>query len=278
MQQEKLASLGRLTAGIAHEIRNPLNFINNFATLSVERAGELIAALKNLQGTLNSREMEEVEELINDLRFNVDRISNHGLRADGIVRGMMEHARGISGARRATDLNALVEEYVNLAFHAMRAEKSGFTCSIERDYDPNAGPVELVPQEIGRVVLNLTNNAFYSIYEKRHQAGQAHFVPTIKISTRRLNGSVEIRIADNGTGMPETTRKRIFEPFFTTKPAGHGTGLGLSLSYDIVTHGHGGKLEVESTEHEGATFILTLPSPAPIRTGATDSQLTTVDT
>lgn len=277
VQQEKLASLGRLTAGIAHEIRNPLNFINNFATLSVERAEELINTLMRLQGKLGEEDLQDIQELIDDLRFNVDRISSHGQRADGIVRGMMEHARGVSGARRATDLNALVEEYVNLAYHGMRAEKPGFTCAIERDYDPNAGPVELVPQEIGRVLLNLANNAFYSVYEKRLQAGQAHFVPTLRISTRRLNGTVEIRIADNGMGMSEAVRKRIFEPFFTTKPAGYGTGLGLSLSYDIVTHGHNGNLEVESTENEGATFIVTLPSPAPVHSIATDPHFSTVD-
>ncbi len=201
----------------------------------------------------------QVEELLVDLRFNAQKISEHGQRADSIVQGMLEHSRGHAGERRALTINSLVEEYVNLAYHGMRARQADFNATLERHYDEAVGAIELVPQDMGRVLLNLLNNAFYAVYERR-LALDGTFEPRVSVSTRALGECIEIRVEDNGGGIPEAIRDRIFEPFFTTKPTGSGnTGLGLSLSYEIVTQGHGGTLAVESTEGEGATFVVTLP-------------------
>ena len=246
-----MASLGHLTAGIAHEIKNPLNFVNNFAALNAELFDDLHDALKG-------GNMDEAEALLPDLRSNMDRIETHGRRADAIVHAMMQHASGRSGQRVATDLNQLVSEHIDLAYHGKRAQVSDFNIEIKRDLDMDTGDVEVVPQEIGRVLLNLLGNAFDAVQEKvtRSDGGSR---PAVKVTTHKVEGQVEIQVVDNGPGIAQEIRSQIFEPFFTTKPTGSGTGLGLSLSYDIVTQGHGGTLTVESEEGEGATFIVTLP-------------------
>ena len=257
--KEKMASLGQLTAGIAHEIKNPLNFVNNFAQLSVELAEELSEELEANKAVPVAEVLGEVDELLGDLRFNAEKIHEHGRRADGIVHGMLEHSRGKAGERRTLAVNTFVEEYVNLAYHGMRARETNFNVTIERDYDEAAGEVSVVPQEMGRVLLNVFNNAFYAVFEKR-QADGSGYAPMVQVSTRRQGRRIAIRVQDNGPGIPEAIRARIFEPFFTTKPTGSGnTGLGLSLSYEIVTQGHGGMLAVESEEGHGATFVVMLP-------------------
>ena len=257
VQQEKLASLGELTAGIAHEIKNPLNFITNFSALTSELAGEISTAAA-------ANDLGEVRFLVEDLQTNAQMIEKHGKRADSIVRSMMEHARTGSGTREAVGLNALIDEYVDLAYHGKRATRPAFNAEIVRDYGPDVGQVEVVPQEFGRVVLNLVGNAFDALMEHAgaqngHAATAARGAPRLQVATRRTGGAVEVRVADNGPGIPEATRQKIFEPFFTTKETGKGTGLGLSMSYDIVTQGHGGTLDVESTPGEGSTFIVRLP-------------------
>ncbi len=249
IHQEKMASLGALTAGIAHEIKNPLNFITNFAGLNDELATEMREALE--AGA-------SVEDLLSSIQRNSRIVVEHGQRADRIVQSMMRHASGASGERQRVRLNQLVNEYVDLAFHGVRANRPGFEVAITREFDEAAGEIELVPQQIGQVLVNLFNNAFDAV-EERRRLGEA-YSPAVKVSTHRSDGTIEIRVADNGVGIPPSVRDRIFEPFFTTKPAGSGTGLGLSLSYEIVTRGHGGSLEVESREGEGTTFIVTLPS------------------
>ena len=251
IQSEKMASLGQLTAGIAHEIKNPLNFVNNFAGLSQE----LVDELEEAAGP------EEQRALLAALKANAAKIEEHGRRADAIVRQMMEHARSGSGERRVTGLNALVAEYVTLAYHGMRARHPGFAVTLVQDFADDVGEVEIVPQEIGRVLINLLDNAFDAVRE-RATAEDGAYTPTVRITTQHLEeGGVEVRVADNGAGMPEAVRARVFEPFFTTKPTGSGTGLGLSMSYDIVTHGHRGSLTVESRQGEGAVFRMMLPVP-----------------
>ncbi len=257
--KEKMASLGQLTAGIAHEIKNPLNFVNNFAQLSVELTDELADELEANKEAPVAEVLGEVEELLDDLRFNANKIHEHGLRADNIVHGMLEHSRGKAGERRIVAVNTFFDEYVNLAYHGVRARQPDFNVTIDRDFDEAAGEVTVTPQEMGRVLLNLLNNAFYAVHEKR-RAGDAAYEPRVCVGTRARDGHVEIRVQDNGPGIPAAVGARIFEPFFTTKPTGSGnTGLGLSLSYEIVTQGHGGTLSVESEEGRGATFIVTLP-------------------
>ncbi|HYE58000.1 MAG TPA: ATP-binding protein, partial [Rhodothermales bacterium] len=262
IQQEKLASLGALTAGIAHEIKNPLNFVNNFAQLS----RELVEEIKSERGEKPELRVADVEDVLMDLADNVARIEEHGRRADGIVKNMLMHARSGSGRREPTPLNALVEEAANLAYHGMRAQRAGVDVVLETSLDPAVGVVSVVPQEISRVVLNLAGNALYAVAARKERAGGQgdgaapgeSFVPTVRVSTHAVGGAVEIRVWDNGGGIPEAVRAKVFEPFFTTKPAGEGTGLGLSLSHDIVA-AHGGALGVESAGGE-TTFTLTLPT------------------
>ena len=249
VQSEKMASLGQLTAGIAHEIKNPLNFVNNFATLSIELADELNEALKK---------GEDIELILEDLKMNAANITKHGQRADRIVRSMMEHARGGNRELQMVKLNDLVEEYVNLAFHGMRAQKEAINVSIVRSYDDQVGDVLMVPQEIGRVVINLCSNAFDAMREKR-MVSDTQYVPKLQVVTQCSGKFAEVYVKDNGCGVSDAQKERIFEPFFTTKPAGAGTGLGLSISYDIVVAGHKGEFEVASTSQEGTEFVIRLP-------------------
>ncbi|WP_298259368.1 GAF domain-containing protein [Bradyrhizobium sp.] len=259
VQTEKLASLGQLTAGIAHEIKNPLNFVNNFSALS----GELIDELNDLiqSATLDDKTREEIDELTNMLKGNLDKVVQHGKRADSIVKNMLLHSREGSGERRAADINAIVEESLNLAYHGARAEKSGFNIALQRDLDPSAGVVDLYPQEITRVFLNLISNGFYAA-NKRKEAGDEGFEPLLTATTKNLGSRVEIRIRDNGTGIPAEVKEKMFNPFFTTKPAGEGTGLGLSMSHDIIVKQHGGKIDVETEPGAFTEFIITLPRAA----------------
>lgn len=258
VQQEKLASLGALTAGIAHEIKNPLNFVNNFAVLSVELADELAGEIARLEERIGDEDADELQAIIDDLKMNAEKITEHGKRADGIVKSMLLHSRGKSGEREETDLNSLLNEYVNLAFHGMRAQDPQFNCDIAREYDESIGLVDVIPQDVGRVFINLLNNAFYAVGEKAKTTNGA-YQPVVAVSTRRVNDRVEVVVKDNGPGIPESVRKKIFEPFFTTKPTGSGTGLGLSLSHDIVTREHGGSMQVDSEEGEATTFTVSLP-------------------
>ena len=258
VQQEKLASLGALTAGIAHEIKNPLNFVNNFAVLSVELADELTEEIEKIEAQIGEDESDELRAIIDDLKINAEKIAEHGKRADGIVKSMLLHSRGKSGERQETNLNALLNEYVNLAFHGMRAQDPQFNCEIRRNFDESIGEVNIIPQDVGRVFINLLNNAFYAVAEKARSVN-GQYAPVVCVSTRRTKDWIEIVIEDNGPGIPEKVREKIFEPFFTTKPSGSGTGLGLSLSHDIVTREHGGSLQVESREGEATTFTISLP-------------------
>jgi len=259
VQTEKLASLGQLTAGIAHEIKNPLNFVNNFAALSAELIEELNDVLK--PAALDDRTREEIDELALMLKGNLEKVVQHGKRADSIVKNMLLHSREGSGEHRPADINAIVEESLNLAYHGARAEKSGFNITLRRDLDPNAGMIDLYPQEITRVFLNLISNGFYAA-AKRKEAGEAGFEPMLGASTKKLGNAVEIRIRDNGTGIPLDVKEKMFNPFFTTKPAGEGTGLGLSMSHDIVVKQHGGKIDVVTEPGAFTEFIITLPRTA----------------
>jgi signal transduction histidine kinase len=256
VQTEKLASLGQLTAGIAHEIKNPLNFVNNFSAVSAELIDELNGVLKS--AALDGKTREEIDELTHMLKGNLEKVIQHGKRADSIVKNMLLHSREGSGEHRAADINAIVEESLNLAYHGARAEKSGFNITLERDLDPAAGMVDLYPQEITRVLLNLISNGFYAA-TKRKDAGDDGFAPTLRASTKNLGKRVEIRIRDNGTGIPPEVKEKMFNPFFTTKPAGEGTGLGLSMSHDIVVKQHGGTIDVETQPQAYTEFIITLP-------------------
>jgi signal transduction histidine kinase len=259
VQKEKMASLGELTAGIAHEIQNPLNFINNFA----EVAEELLAELK--EGPL--RELPEqhkpaAEALVNELTQDLVKITCHGHRADSIVKSMLEHTRTHSHEPQLTDLNALADEYLRLAYHGLRAKDKTFNASFSTDFDPALEPVPVVGQDIGRVLLNLFNNAFYAVHE-RYKLGQADYRPTVCVSTRcAASGEVEIRVRDNGLGVPKAVQQKIFQPFFTTKPTGEGTGLGLSLSYEIITKGHNGTIQLDTREGEFTEFTVSLPVTA----------------
>ncbi|GAB3713735.1 hypothetical protein GCM10027592_53190 [Spirosoma flavus] len=251
IQKEKLASLGELTAGIAHEIQNPLNFVNNFSEVSVELVDEL-------KSELAKGDVEEANFIANDLASNLNKINHHGGRASSIVKGMLEHSRTESGEKRPTDLNALADEYLKIAYHGMRAKDNAFNCELVTHFDPALEPVAVAPQEIGRVLLNLYNNAFYAVSERARQSKDSDYQPTVTVNTRRAGNRVEIRVLDNGTGISESVKAKIFQPFFTTKPTGQGTGLGLSLSYDIITKGYEGTLRVESLAGEGSTFIVEL--------------------
>ncbi|HYI31729.1 MAG TPA: ATP-binding protein [Bradyrhizobium sp.] len=256
VQTEKLASLGQLTAGIAHEIKNPLNFVNNFSALSVELIDELNDVLK--PAALDDKTREEIDELTHMLKGNLEKVVQHGKRADSIVKNMLLHSREGSGEHRPADINAIVEESLNLAYHGARAEKSGFNITLKRDFDPAAGMIDLYPQEITRVFLNLISNGFYAA-TKRKEAGEDAFEPMLSATTKSLGNKVEIRIRDNGTGIPLEVKEKMFNPFFTTKPAGEGTGLGLSMSHDIVVKQHGGRIDVITEPGAFTEFIITLP-------------------
>ena len=263
VQQEKMASLGQLTAGVAHELKNPLNFVNNFAQLSAELLDDFEDELREDPSRTITEGLESSGDLLADLRANANKIREHGRRADGIIRSMLAHSRAQPGPHRPAPLNGLVEEYVGLAYHGMRAEHTGFNVDIQKSLDPAVGEVSMVPEEIGRVFLNLLDNALQAMRTRAAAEGDG-YAPVLSVVTRPMpGGGAEVRIADNGAGIPDDVRDRIFEPFFTTKPTGEGTGLGLSLTYEIVVHGHGGALDVESTEGEGTTFVVTLPGEDP---------------
>ena len=259
IQSEKLASLGELTAGIAHEIQNPLNFVNNFAEVSAEMLDEMHEELEKGDTT-------EAIAIATDLKTNLEKINHHGQRASSIVKGMLEHSRTSSGVKAPTDLNALADEFLRLAYHGLRAKDSNFNATLETHFDPDLPLVSVIPQDIGRVLLNLINNAFYAVAERSRStvgaplAGAQSYQPTVTISTQKIDNQILIMVEDNGNGIPESIRDKIFQPFFTTKPTGQGTGLGLSLAYDIVTKGHSGTLAVETAENEGTTFIIQLPN------------------
>jgi two-component system, NtrC family, sensor kinase len=285
IQAEKMASLGELTAGIAHEIQNPLNFVNNFSEVSMELLEEVKESRARSQETRPKTEADEIEdEVLEDIKKNLEKITHHGKRADSIVKGMLEHSRASTGEKVLTDINALADEYLRLAYHGLRAKDKSFNCTLDTFLDMKLDKVEVVPQNIGRVLLNLYNNAFYAVQQRQKQmpalAGQhaeeePAYVPAVTVSTQQTEGQVEIRVQDNGVGIPENVRSKIFQPFFTTKPTGQGTGLGLSLSYDIVK-AHGGVLQLDIEEGKdpptlplrqsggkaGTSFIIQLPVKA----------------
>jgi signal transduction histidine kinase len=261
IQAQKMAALGQLTASIAHEIKNPLNFVNNFAGLSVELLDELKEAAASGIAALDEDKRTEVDETIKMLTGNLEKIAEHGRRADGIVKSMLEHSRGGSSERREVDLNTLVEEALNLAYHGARAQDQSFNITLERDFDQALAPIELAPQEMTRVFLNLFGNGFYAAAKRQRDRIDPKFQPTLKVSTRALGDAVEISVRDNGVGIPPELRDKLFQPFFTTKPTGEGTGLGLSISYDIVTQQHGGTIEVDSDVGEFTEFMVRLPRP-----------------
>lgn len=248
IQQEKLASLGALTAGIAHEIKNPLNFVNNFSELSTELVDEFIQ-------TTDETERQEIGA---DLKLNLQKINEHGKRADSIVKNMLQHSRSGSGEKQLTDINQICEEYFNLAFHGKRATDANFNCEMVKQLDINLPKINCVIQDISRVILNLINNAFDAVRERELESKTAQYKPSVKLTTLQINNTISISISDNGKGIPPHIKEKIFEPFFTTKPAGQGTGLGLSLSYDIVK-AHGGEMKLETKEGEGSEFVIQLP-------------------
>jgi len=267
---EKMASLGELTAGIAHEIQNPLNFVNNFSEVSVEMLNEMKTELKK-------GNTEDAVYITDDIIHNLEKIIHHGKRADSIVKGMLQHSRKSTGQKEPTDINKLVDEYLRLAFHGMRAKDKSFNVKLNTDFDKTIGKINIIPQDVDRVLLNLYNNAFYAVTEKKKLLAAAtaeaektdnlsikviankYYEPAISVITKNLGTKVEIRVKDNGNGIPATALDKIFQPFFTTKPTGEGTGLGLSLSYDIITKGHSGTLKVETKEGKGSEFIIQLP-------------------
>jgi signal transduction histidine kinase len=260
IQKEKMASLGELTAGIAHEIQNPLNFVNNFSEVTVE----LLEELKNgALDKLPQKDKSEVNELLDDLTQNLQKITHHGKRADAIVKGMLQHSRASTGIKEPIDINALADEYLRLSYHGLRAQDKTFNATIETNFSDDIGQIQIIPQDIGRVLLNLFTNAFHSVAEKSKKASET-FNPTVSVSTKKIYNSevesdvVEIIVRDNGLGIPESVVDKIFQPFFSTKRTGEGTGLGLSISYDIIT-AHGGEINVETREGEGAEFIIQLP-------------------
>ncbi|MEO5947431.1 MAG: ATP-binding protein [Chitinophagaceae bacterium] len=266
IQSEKMASLGELTAGIAHEIQNPLNFVNNFSEVSNELIDEM-----NVE--LDKGDIEEAKVIAGDVKSNLEKINHHGKRADAIVKGMLQHSPSSSGVKEPTDINALCDEYLRLTYHGLRAKNKSFNATMKTDFDNSIGNINIIPQDIGRVILNLLTNAFYVVNEKKHQHPELDYEPTVTIKTTSIHPpsggrSIQIKVSDNGGGIPQKLLDKIFQPFFTTKPTGQGTGLGLSLSYDIVTKGHSGELKVETKEArpddpvgrgEGTTFIISLP-------------------
>ncbi|MBK8682997.1 MAG: GHKL domain-containing protein [Bacteroidetes bacterium] len=249
IQSEKMASLGELTAGIAHEIQNPLNFVNNFSEVN----SELIDELKTELAIGNK---QQAIELADDIKANEEKINHHGKRADAIVKGMLQHSRSSTGKKELTDINSLCDEYLRLSYHGLRAKDKTFNATMKTDFDQTLEKINIIPQDIGRVILNVLTNAFYAVSEKKKQLGDG-YEPTVLINTRKVNKHIEIHVNDNGNGIPQKVLDKIFQPFFTTKPTGQGTGLGLSLSYDIVK-AHGGELKVETKEGEGSTFIISI--------------------
>ena len=259
VQTEKLASLGQLTAGVAHEIKNPLNFVNNFADLSVELVGEIEDAIASAGKALDPKIKAEVDEIAGMLKGNLAKVVHHGRRADSIVKNMLAHSRESGGERRPVDLNATVNEALSLAYHGARAEKPGFNITLERDLDPAVGQIEVFPQEFTRVLLNLIGNGFHAANKKRLDGAPPGFEPVLHVATKTFPDRIEIKVRDNGTGIPDAVKARIFEPFFTTKPTGEGTGLGLSLSHDIVVKQHGGSLSVATEPGSFTEFTVILP-------------------
>lgn len=260
IQKEKMASLGELTAGIAHEIQNPLNFVNNFSEVSQEMIEEIQDERKKVQP---ERDENLQDELLSDLAQNIKKITHHGGRASAIIHSMLEHSRTSAGERQSTNLNALCEEYLRLSYHGLRAKDKSFNATLLTDFEATLPEMNIVPQDIGRVLLNLFNNAFYAVQQRQKESASTDktYRPTVWVSAKALtkgSGAV-ISVRDNGTGIPDAVKDKIFQPFFTTKPTGEGTGLGLSLSYDIVTKGHGGEMRVESLEGEGTEFVIRLP-------------------
>ena len=260
VQTQKLASLGQLTAGIAHEIKNPLNFVNNFSAVSAELIDELREALTGAH--LDEQAAAEISETVDTLQGNLDKVVQHGKRADAIVKNMLLHSREGSGEHRLVDINALVEESLNLAYHGARAEKQGFTITLERSLDPAAGAADVFPQDITRALLNLISNGFYAATKRKAETNGGDYEPTLAAATKNLGDRVEIRIRDNGTGIPPEVKEKMFNPFFTTKPAGEGTGLGLSISHDIIVKQHGGSIEVDTQPGEFTEIRVILPRAA----------------
>ena len=254
IQSEKMASLGELTAGIAHEIQNPLNFVNNFSEVNRELIEELKGERQKAEG---ERNIILENEILNDIEANEEKINHHGKRADAIVKGMLQHSRSSTGVKEPANINALADEYLRLSYHGMRAKDKEFNAVMQTDFDNNIGKINIISQDIGRVLLNLYNNAFYAVNEKAKQQPN-DYEPTISVSTKKINSTIELTVKDNGNGIPQKVLDKIFQPFFTTKPTGEGTGLGLSLSYDIVK-AHGGEIKVETKDGEGTTFIILLP-------------------
>jgi two-component system, NtrC family, sensor kinase len=252
MQAERMASLGELTAGIAHEIQNPLNFINNFSEATEE-------LLQEIEEYLQTGNYDEAAVVIEEAKQNLQKITHHGKRAESVVKGMLQHSRKSDGQKVPTDINALVTEYLQLSYQGLRARDKSMNASLEKNLDNGIGKIEVVPQDIGRVLLNLFNNAFYAVNEKKKKLG-AGFEPLVKVETRKAKDGIEISVRDNGTGVPPDAREKIFQPFFTTKPTGEGTGLGLSLSHDIITNEHGGTIRFETKDGEGTTFLIHLPA------------------
>jgi two-component system NtrC family sensor kinase len=250
IQSEKMASLGELTAGIAHEIQNPLNFVNNFSDINKELIDEAALAIK-------AGHPNEAVELLTTLRENEDKIGHHGQRAGSIVKGMLQHSRESKGQKEPTDINSLADEYLRVSYQGLRAKDKTFNVTLHTEFDNTIGKINIIPPEIGRVFLNLYNNAFYAVYEKKKLMPEG-YDPTVSVNTKKVNGSVIIKVKDNGNGIPEKIMGKIFQPFFTTKPTGQGTGLGLSLSYDIVK-AHGGEIKVETNDGEFTEFVIQLP-------------------
>lgn len=252
IQSEKMASLGELTAGIAHEIQNPLNFVNNFSEVNAELIAELEEEIKK-----KNRDYANEDALLKDLKENEQKIIHHGKRAEAIVKGMLLHSRSSTGKKEPTDINALADEYLRLSYHGLRAKDKSFNATMETHFSPGIEPVNVIPQDMGRVILNLINNAFYAVTEKKKQSS-VDYKPTVWVSTKKINGTIELKVKDNGIGIPKKALDKIFQPFFTTKPSGQGTGLGLSMSYDIIK-AHGGELRVETREGESTEFTIELP-------------------
>ncbi len=255
IQSEKMASLGELTAGIAHEIQNPLNFVNNFSEVSNELIDEM-------NEEIEKGDFEEAKAISIDIKQNLEKINHHGKRADGIVKGMLQHSRSSTGQKELTDINKLADEYLRLAYHGLRAKDQSFNATLETDFENAIESISIVPQDIGRVILNLLTNAFHAVKEKASSAKVSKdidYKPTVSVSTKSEDKAIRISVADNGNGIPESVKNKIFQPFFTTKPTGQGTGLGLSMSYEIITKGHGGQLKVKTKKGEGTTFTAIIP-------------------